>query len=332
MAQTNNKALLKNEKQKDFLSWKFGMFLHFNMGTFVNREHASGYEDPLKFNPKNLNCEQWAKEAKNAGMKYMVLTVKHTGGWCLWDSKYTSHDITAFKNYENGKGDIVRDYVKAARKYGLKVGLYYCLPGNYSTLHSASRQDTLRGYKITKDQEDLHGLPPEAKGNYAGFIEKQVAELLSNYGTIDLMWFDQFANSYTKKDWPQLKALVHKLQPKCIVLANNARDYEKTDVYSYEYPYLIRASKSGLAALPSDKNSPGEVSDCIATTKWFWNNEVPVRLQSATEMANRLKFCNDHNTNYLLNVQPDNEGLISEPYLSRLRELGKLITKNHIFN
>ena len=92
--------LMLRKKQQEFAGWKYGIFLHFNMGTYVNKEWATGYEDPLLFNPANLDCGQWASVAKTAGMKYGVLTVKHTGGWCLWDSKYTTHDIAAFKNYK----------------------------------------------------------------------------------------------------------------------------------------------------------------------------------------------------------------------------------------
>lgn len=83
--------------KEDFLNWKFGIFIHFNMATFNNREWATGLGDPATFAPANLDCGQWLDAAAEAGMKYAVLTVKHTGGWCLWDSKQTEkHDITSF--------------------------------------------------------------------------------------------------------------------------------------------------------------------------------------------------------------------------------------------
>ncbi|MCK9640028.1 MAG: alpha-L-fucosidase [Prolixibacteraceae bacterium] len=326
IAQGQSESMLR-KKQTDFLDWKFGMFIHFNMGTFVNREWATGYEDPLVFNPRKLNCNQWAKAAKTAGMRYAVLTVKHTGGWCLWDSKYTTHDITAFKNYKEGKGDIVREYVNAFRKHGLKVGLYYCLPGDYST-KLGSNEDKVRGYKITGQQEDLHGLPPEAKGDYAGFIEKQITELLTKYGVIDEIWFDQYNNKYTAKNWQQLKNLVHKLQPNCIVIANNSLDFNETDIQSYEYPYWKSVNKMDRA-LPAENNSnPGEVCDCIVDGPyWFWNTENQIVLQSANDIVNRLQVCNERSSNYLLNVQPDRDGLISGAYFKRLHEVGNLIKK-----
>jgi len=136
-AQVQTEAQLK-EKQEEFLKWKFGMFLHFNMGTFNNRDWATGYEDPLFFNPRKLDCNQWAKEMKAAGMNYAVLTVKHTGGWCLWNSKFTNHDMESFKNYKSGNGDILAEYVKVMRKHGIKVGIYYCSGLQHILVHRIS--------------------------------------------------------------------------------------------------------------------------------------------------------------------------------------------------
>ena len=322
-AQQQNQVILES-KQADFLKWKFGMFIHFNMATFVNREWATGYEDPLLFAPTKLNCEQWAKAAKSAGMNYAILTVKHTGGWCLWKSQFTQHGVQSFKNYKNGNGDIVREFVNAFRKHGLKVGFYYCLPGDYSE-RWGNKEDKAHGYKITKDQKDLHGLPPEAQGNYEEFIQKQIEELLSNYGQIDEMWFDQFENKYTSPSWLKLKNTVHKLQPNCIVVANNSHDFTNTDIHSYEYPYWMSKQKPENAIPSENNNSPAEVCDCIVDgTNWFYNDESPVKLQSADSIVQRLKVCNKRKSNYLLNVQPDKDGLISSIYLKQLKRIGKM--------
>jgi len=301
--------------RKDFLKLKYGMFLHFNMGTFVDKEWATGYEDPLLFNPSQLNCGQWAKVVKEAGMNYAVLTVKHTGGWCLWDSKYTTHDITAFKNFRDGKGDIVREFVDACRKEKIKVGLYYCLPGDYSNSF---------GNSLLPDQKDLHGLPPEAECDFEGFIEKQITELLTNYGAIDLMWFDQYSNKYTRKYWLQLKALIHKLQPDCIVVANNSENYIDSDIISYEYPWRMQ-SNPGKALPPSGNKNVSELCDCIdADGRWFWHTGR-IKLQEANVLCNRIKLCNSRYTNYLLDVPPGREGLIDEVYVKRLMTIKKIL-------
>ncbi|MGA9295037.1 MAG: alpha-L-fucosidase [Ignavibacteriaceae bacterium] len=306
---------LLNNKQAEFSKWKYGMFLHFNMATYINKEWATGYEDPLFFKPARLDCNQWMDAIKEAGMNYAVLTVKHTGGWCLWDSKYTTHDIAAFKNYKNGKGDIVREFVNACRKQNIKIGLYYCLPGDYS--HSY-------GNSLTPEQKDLHGMPPEADGNFEGFVEKQVTELLSNYGSIDLMWFDQYNNKYTGKDWLQLKALVNKLQPNCIVLANNADNYVDSDIIGYEYPYRKQADRAN--AIPPDGNkNVSELCDCIdADGIWFWHTGK-ITLQSSEQIADMLKLCNSRSTNLLLDVPPNRDGIIEELYIKQLKEVKKMM-------
>ena len=319
----DSKDTTLEQRQNEFLKWKFGVFFHFGMSTFNNRDWSTGYEDPLIFNPSKLNCNQWIKEAKKAGANYAVLTTKHTDGWCLWDSKYTDHDITAFKNYKNGKGDIVREFVEACRKNNMHVGLYYCLPGDYSANYG-NKEDAKRGYKITKEQEDLHGLPHEAKGDYEGFIEKQVTELFTQYGRIDIVFMDQYSNKYTEKYWLQLKALMHKLQPACIIVANNGQDYQVSDVVSYEYTWLKNVK--GRNALPPEDNSKvSEVSDCIVDgSTWFWNEELNLKLQNPKAIVDKLKYCNAHKSNYILNVQPNRDGLIAGEYLKTLRKVGEL--------
>ena len=211
----------------EFLTWKFGMFIHFNIATFNNREWANGYEDPLTFTPDQLDCGQWADAAKAAGMKYAVLTVKHTGGYCLWDSAHTTHDITAFKNFKRGKGDIVREFVDAFRARGIKIGFYYCAPGDY---------DNRLGNTLPEGKPSLHGMPPEAAGDFQGFVKKQFTELLSNYGPVDLIWCDQYKVKFTLDQWYDIKAHIKTLQPNCLVIANNSHDYKETDIHSYEYP------------------------------------------------------------------------------------------------
>jgi alpha-L-fucosidase len=294
--------------QRDFITWRFGLFLHFNLGTFADKDWANGYEDPALFNPVKLDCGQWAKAAKSAGMKYGVLTVKHTEGYALWDSAATTHDITAFKNFKKGKGDLVREFVHAFRSRGLKVGLYYCFPGDYSKK------------SLAPGQADLHGLGPEARDDQLGFIKTQLTELLTRYGPIDLLWIDQYDNKYTAARWPEFLALVKSLQPRCLVLGNNAQDFRNSDILSHEFPW-----KHGLP--PEGNTAPSEVCDTIQPNqRWFWNKNLrPQDLQSATDIVRKLRLCNARCCNYLLNVPPDTNGLISGPYLERLREVGRLL-------
>lgn len=298
-------------EQRDFMTWRFGMFLHFNLGTFADRDWASGYEDPNLFNPTKLDCGQWADAARAAGMTYMVLTVKHTEGIALYPSAFTTHDITLFKRFRNGKGDIVREYVNACRSRGLKVGLYYCFPGDYS--------DEAHGNASPPGKPNLHGLPPEAAGDFVGFMKHQLAEMLANYGPVDLLWIDQYANKYTGDRWPEILANLKSLHPHCLVLANNAPDLGQSDVLGIEFPWSHK--------LPAADNAlPAEVCDTIQTgQRWFWTEaRNPSDLQTAEQVVATLRTCNQRKANYLLDVPPDRDGLISGPQLARLKEVGEL--------
>jgi len=297
--------------REDFLKLRFGLFLHFNMATYVDREWANGYEDPALFKPDKLDCRQWAELAFAAGMKYGVLTVKHTGGWCLWDSDHTTHDIARFVNYKNGKGDIVREFVDAFRARGLKVGFYYCFPNDFS--------NSRHGNAVPEGQPDLHGLPPEAIGDYVGFIKKQLTELLTNYDPIDLLWIDQYNNKYTRSRWQEVRAHVKSLQPRCLVIGNNAHSLKDSDIYSCEFPW----DSKGMP--PEGNTIPAEVCDKISKT-WFWNTtDNPDHLQDTQAIITMLKLCNERNANYLLNVPPDRHGLISDMHLKRMQDIAALL-------
>lgn len=302
----------RDSYRKDFLKLGFGLFLHFNVATFADREWATGYEDPAIFNPAKLDCRQWALAAQSAGMKYAVLTVKHTGGWCLWDSRHTTHDVSAFRNFRGGKGDLVREFVDAFRAKGLKVGFYYCFPGDFA-LHKSL------GHGIPAGKTDLHGLPPEAAGDYVGFMKKQLAELLTGYGRIDVLWIDQYRNQYTAESWKEILAYLHSLQPGTIVVANNADSLEVSDILSFEFPWNPKR-------LPPDGNRvPSEIADTIDSKGWFWHAAGPQDVKPAADIVKMVRFANQRGSNYLLNVPPDRDGLISGARLERLREVGRLL-------
>lgn len=308
-----------SQLREEFLKWKFGMFIHFNMATFNEREWANGYEDPSTFSPDKLDCNQWADVAVEAGMKYAVLTVKHTGGWCLWDSKYTTHDITSFTNYKQGE-DIVREFVDAFRKRGIKIGLYYCFPGDF-----AGRW----GNVLPEGKPDLNGLPPEAQSDYVGFIKNQLTELMTGYGKIDLIWIDQFSNKYTYQAWPEIRKHIKSYQPNCLVLGNNCDNLEESDIRGYEYPW--RKDHKPNEALPTvDNTEPSEVNDKIGHG-WFWSSkENETNLKSAEEIAEMLVLSNNRRANYILNIAPDTSGLIPAYTVNRLKEAKELfrMTKN----
>lgn len=182
-----------------FVNDRFGMFIHFGLYALPARhewiqcreciqpEDYKKYFD--RFDPDLFDAKEWAKKAKAAGMKYAVLTTKHHEGFCLFDSKYTDYKIT---NTPFGR-DLVKEFVEAFRAEGLKIGFYYSLLDWH---HPEFTIDRLHPMRIRPEAMELNKNRDMTK--YAEYMRNQVTELLSNYGKIDILWFDF---SYTKEDW-----------------------------------------------------------------------------------------------------------------------------------
>lgn len=182
---------------KWFMHDRFGMFIHFGLYTMparhewvkkteeISEEKYQKYFD--YFNPDMLDAVEWAREAKKAGMKYVVLTTKHHEGFCLFDSKYTDYKITntAYKK------DLVKEYVDAFKAEGLKVGLYYSLLDWNHPHFPIDRKHPRRNDPMAEQMDKGRDVKI-----YAEYMRNQVTELLTNYGKIDILWFDF---SYSKK-------------------------------------------------------------------------------------------------------------------------------------
>ena len=217
-----------------FVNDRFGMFIHFGLYALPARhewiktwehipeEKYQKYFD--NFNPDLYDPKEWARRAKEAGMKYAVLTTKHHEGFCLFDSKYTDYKST---NTPCGK-DLVREYVDAFRQEGLKVGFYYSLIDWH---HPDFPIDKLHPRRFDENAEELDKGRDMKK--YAKYMRDQVTELLTNYGKIDILWFD-FSYPYednedfknNTKPWMQFKCAKGKDEWEAEALIKTARDLQ----------------------------------------------------------------------------------------------------------
>ena len=280
--------------QSEFLQLKFGMFIHFGIGSGNN--------------PQGLNCDQWVDAAQLAGMKYSVLTTKHVDGFCLWDSAVTKHDV-ASSPY---KKDIVKQFVEAFSKRGLKVGLYYAVWDRHH-----KRQ---RGIMTPKKVED---------------IKTQITELLSNYGQIDYLWLDAYENIERPKcvyptvrevPWNEIYTLAKKLQPNCLVMRHPGSQYDidYTDIQIWEGAFH-RSNIMGFFKrfIKEHPGWPQEVCDFIQPGNWFWKKELPPnKLRSVDYVINALETCGKNKANYLLNTAPNRNGKLDDNVVQRLKEIG----------
>ena len=181
------------------LAWQrdeLALFVHFGVNTFTDREWGDGTENPAIFNPTELDPRQWARAARTAGARALILTAKHHDGFCLWPSAVTQHSVAA-SPWRGGHGDVVREFTDACRAEGLRAGLYL------------SPWD--RNARVYGDSP-----------RYNDFYCAQLTELLTRYGALNEMWFDG-ANGEGPNgrrqvyDWPRIFGLVRRLQPRAVM-------------------------------------------------------------------------------------------------------------------
>ena len=171
------------------------MFIHFSVNTYTGKGWGDGAEDPDIFNPIGLDCEQWVKLAKGNGYNTICLTVKHHDGFCLWPSKYTEHSVKNSR-WRDGKGDVVRDFTNACKKYGVNISFY---------LSPWDRHD-----KRYNTEE------------YNNYFINQLVELMTEYGPVRGFWFDgasggKNALCRTPYAWAEYYKVIRKYAPDAFI-------------------------------------------------------------------------------------------------------------------
>lgn len=290
-----------HQLQQEFVDLRFGMFIHFNIPTFAPDDWPDPDLSPEVFNPRKLDCGQWARAAKAANMSYGCLTTKHHSGFCIWDTKTTDYNVMN----SPCRRDVVREYVDAFRKEGLKVMLYY------SILDTHHR---LRPGMITRDKTDM--------------VKAQLRELLTNYGPITALIIDGWDApwsriSYDDVPFEEIYRYIKSLQPECLVMDLNAAKYPRealfyTDIKSYE-------QGAGQKISTSDNRLPALA--CLSIQQnWFWKESFPTdKMKSAEDMINdNVVPYNKAYCNFILNVAPNRDGLMDDNAVAELKRMGKM--------
>jgi alpha-L-fucosidase len=287
--------------QQQFVDLRFGMFIHFNIPTYLNQDWPDPEASPALFNPKKLNATQWAKAAKSANMTYGCLTTKHHSGFCIWDTKSTDYSVMQSPY----KKDVVRQFTDAFRANGLKVMLYYSILDTHHKLR-----------------------PNQITPAHIALVKQQLTELLTNYGKIEALIIDGWDApwsriSYDDIPFADIYALVKSLQPDCLVMDLNGAKYPAeglyyTDIKTYEMG-------AGQRLAPATKRMPSLA--CLPiNSAWFWKTDFPTTpVRDPAKLVNETLIpLNDNSCNFILNVAPNRDGLIDDNALAGLKEIGKL--------
>ena len=335
--QENPLISARRDRTRWFLSDRFGMFIHWGLyaiparGEWIKSIEQIGddaYQEYFdEFNPTNFQPKVWAKIAKNAGMKYAVLTAKHHDGFCLFDSQLTDYKST---NTQAGR-DLVREYVEAFRAEGLKVGLYYSLIDWHHPGYPAygDRIHPMRDNEAYKDQShDFSG--------YLDYMHGQVSELLSNYGKIDIVWFDFSYDDLMGEAWraTELVQMMRTLQPDIIMDNRLGASGEGNDRFTTKTPEIY----AGDFACPEQIIPPAGLVDedqqsvpweaCITLNKHWGYCAADQDYKSPQQVVRALVECVSKNGNMLLNVGPNAKGEIPVESERILAEVGVWMQQN----
>lgn len=333
-------------QQLSFQDLELGVFIHYSIDPFAKSGAIQGGTPASSFNPSKLNVEQWVLAAKSMGASYVVLTARHEQGFCLWPTKTTNYSI---KNspYKNGKGDIVREFVDACRKYGMKPGLYTA-PWIDSHWEIANN-----GYKggETSDIDKFDHDP----SIYKKALEKekeQFHELLTNYGQLVIIWDDHFGRSDVLSDVPlagnlrdmyaTLTRYGHELQPDCLFLGrdiehvgnenaracypfwNSLNTLDGTD-YTVSKSYKWDQCNTGDPLGKLYRPQLGCTTLAFSTGGWMWTGPrkpqpLERRMQAYYETIGR-------GASIIVNLTPDTSGLIPEDLVAAAKEFGMEIKR-----
>ena len=332
-------AVTPTERQLKFMDMKYYNFIHFGMNTFYDREWGNGKEKLKKFNPKYLDTDQWCRVLKRTGSKGIIITAKHHDGFCLFDTKYTDHNVM---NTPFGK-DIVKLLSESCKKFGLKLGIY---------LSPWDRHEKTYG-----------------TDSYNDFFVNQLTELCQNYGEIFAFWFDGACGEGPngKKqvyDWDRYYSTIRSYHPDAVISIcgpdvrwigneggkvresewsvipgekdSNSLVMENSQTQEDQLKEMVNKlneTDSDLGSRAVVKNYPDLIfkpaeADISITHGWFYHDTLyyfPSKMRTAKYLSEVFFNTVGGNASMLLNVPPDRDGLISDRDIETLEEFTRLI-------
>ena len=276
---------------------EFGVIIHFSTNTFLNQEWGDGTASPSVFNPSHFDPDQWMQAIRDAGAKYVVLVAKHHDGFCLWPTAQTDYSV-AHSPWKNGKGDVVGDVARAARKYGLKFGVYL-------------------------SPWDRHDPRYKDSAAYDRYYNAELTELAQNYGDLVEFWLDGAGSEGHVYDFKKIIETLRTYQPNTVVFAD-------TGLFEYGDARWV-GTESGRVDYENwnviDRHGyrrwrPIEADTPLRKLHWFWHPHDEASLKSLDELLDVYDRTVGRGAQLMLGLAPDDRGLLPDSDVNRLKEFG----------
>lgn len=345
----NQLAALQNE---------FIAFIHFGPNSFTRMEWGNGKEDPKIFDLKELDTDQWCEAIKIAGMKMVIFTAKHHDGFVLWQSRYTKQGIMS-TDFRNGKGDILRDLSASCGKYGLKLGIYLSPADLYQIENPNGLYGNQSKYTMRTIPREVQGRPFENStkfkfvlDDYNEYFMNQLFELLTEYGSVDEVWFDG-AHPKTKGgqkyNYPAWKEMIKALAPNAVIFGRedirwcgnesgqtrstewNVIPFMENPDTTSNFPDLTLADLASREVLYGGEflhYMQAETNTSIREG-WFYRDDIKQGVRSVDDVFDIYERSVGGNSTFLLNIPPNREGRFSERDVEVLHGTGKRISETY---
>ncbi len=294
-------------QQIDWQDLEFGVIIHFSTNTFLDREWGDGTADPSVFNPTQFDPDQWMKAIRDSGARYVVLVAKHHDGFCLWPTGQTNYSVKS-SPWKNGKGDVVGDVVRAARKYGLKFGIYL-------------------------SPWDRHEPRYNDSAAYDAYYQAELSELASNYGDLVEFWLDGAGSAGHVYNFEKIIETMRTYQPNTIVFAD-------TGLFEYGDARWV-GNESGRVPYENwnviDRHGylrwrPVEADTPLRKGHWFWHPNDESSLKSLNELLTTYDETVGRGAQLMLGLAPDRRGLLPDSDVVRLEEFGNALRMRYARN
>lgn len=299
--------LKPSPQQVEWQDLEMGAILHFGPNTFMDREWGDGTADPKVFHPTQFDPEQWMRALQGAGIKYVVFVAKHHDGFCLWPSAQTDYSVKS-SPWENGQGNVVRRVQEAARKYGLRFGVYL-------------------------SPWDWHEPRYKDSAEYDKYYAAQLDELAQGYGELEEFWLDGAGSAGHVYNFPHIVEELRTYQPNTLVFA---------DVGLFEYGDIRWVgNEDGVIPFENwnviDRHGalrwrPVEADTPLRKRHWFWHPNDESNLKTLDELILTYEQTVGRGGQLMVGIAPDPRGLLPDADVARLKEFGAAIQERFTHN